>query len=204
MEKLYEIVKILNDLFIEIKQNELVKGISKYKEEQIEVYFENIRNKIKSFSKKEFKDIYINFNNYEKELKKKYQFSNFSFVFIRDLLKLTNLIENTDFIEKEYNFLNNEEALEFIKKELSLEKYEINELKEEMNKFNFKLCHEGYSLNKKSFNLGFYLRSFAEKLTRWRTIENKKIKKILFKVCEPIKIDNYFVVKYLIIELEEK
>ena len=42
MEKLYEIVKILNDLFIEIKQNELVKGISKYKEEQIEVYFENI------------------------------------------------------------------------------------------------------------------------------------------------------------------
>jgi hypothetical protein len=204
MEKLYEIVKILNDLFIEIKQNELVKGISKYKEEQIEVYFENIRNKIKSFSKKEFKDIYINFNNYEKELKKKYQFSNFSFVFIRDLLKLTNLRENTDFIEKKYNFLNNEEALEFIKKELNLEKYEINEVKEEMNKFNFKLCHEGYSLNKKSFNLGFYLRSFAEKLTRWRTIENKKIKKILFKVCEPIKIDNYFVVKYLIIELEEK
>ena len=204
MEKLYEIVKILNDLFIEMKQNELVKGISKYKEEQIEVYFENIRNKIKSFSKKEFEDIYTNFNNYEKELKKKYQFSNFSFVFIRDLLKLTNLRENTDFIEKKYNFLNNEEALEFIKKELSLEKYEINEAKEEMNKFNFKLCHEGYSLNKKSFNLGFYLRSFAEKLTRWRTIENKKIKKILFKVCEPIKIDNYFVVKYLIIELEEK
>ena len=204
MEKLYEIVKILNDLFIEIKQNELVKGISKYKEEQIEVYFENIRNKIKSFSKKEFEDIYTNFNNYEKELKKKYQFSNFSFVFIRDLLKLTNLRENTNFIEKKYNFLNNEEALEFIKKELSLEKYEINEAKEEMNKFNFKLCHEGYSLNKKSFNLGFYLRSFAEKLTRWRTIENKKIKKILFKVCEPIKIDNYFVVKYLIIELEEK
>lgn len=33
MEKLYEIVKILNDLFIEIKQNELVKGISKHKEE---------------------------------------------------------------------------------------------------------------------------------------------------------------------------
>lgn len=204
MEKLYEIVKILNDLFIEIKQNELVKGISKYKEEQIEVYFENIRNKIKSFSKKEFKDIYINFNNYEKELKKKYQFSNFSFVFIRDLLKLTNLRENTNFIEKKYNFLNNEEALEFIKKELSLEKYEINEAKEEMNKFNFKLCHEGYSLNKKSFNLGFYLRSFAEKLTKWRIKENKKIKKILFKTNEPIKIDNYFVVKYLIIELEEK
>lgn len=204
MEKLYKIVKILNDLFIEIKQNELVNGISKYKEEQIEIYFKNIRNKIKKFSKKEFEDIYTNFNNYEKELKKKYQFSNFSFVFIRDLLKLTNLIENTDFIEKEYNFLNNEEALEFIKKELNLEKYEINEAKEEMNKFNFKLCHEGYSLNKKSFNLGFYLRSFAEKLTRWRTIENKKIKKILFKVFEPIKIDNYFVVKYLIIELEEK
>lgn len=204
MEKLYEIVKILNDLFIEIKQNELVKGISKYKEEQIEVYFENIRNKIKSFSKKEFKDIYINFNNYEKELKKKYQFSNFSFVFIRDLLKLTNLIENTDFIEKEYNFLNNEEALEFIKKELSLEKYEINELKEEMNKFNFKLCHEGYSLNKKSFNLGYYLKDFAEKFIKWRMKKNKKIKKVFFKTNEPIKIDNYFVVKYLIIELEEK
>lgn len=204
MEKLYEIVKILNDLFIEIKQNELVKGISKYKEEQIEVYFENIRNKIKSFSKKEFKDIYINFNNYEKELKKKYQFSNFSFVFIRDLLKLTNLIENTDFIEKEYNFLNNEEALEFIKKELSLEKYEINELKEEMNKFNFKLCHEGYSLNKKSFNLGYYLKDFAEKFIKWRMEKNKKIKKVFFKTNEPIKIDNYFVVKYLIIELEEK
>ena len=204
MEKLYEIVKILNDLFIEIKQNELVKGISKYKEEQIEVYFENIRNKIKSFSKKEFKDIYINFNNYEKELKKKYQFSNFSFVFIRDLLKLTNLIENTDFIEKEYNFLNNEEALEFIKKELSLEKYELNELKEEMNKFNFKLCHEGYSLNKKSFNLGYYLKDFAEKFIKWRMKKNKKIKKVFFKTNEPIKIDNYFVVKYLIIELEEK
>lgn len=204
MEKLYEIVKFLNDLFIEIKQNELVKGISKYKEEQIEVYFENIRNKIKSFSKKEFKDIYINFNNYEKELKKKYQFSNFSFVFIRDLLKLTNLIENTDFIEKEYNFLNNEEALEFIKKELSLEKYEINELKEEMNKFNFKLCHEGYSLNKKSFNLGYYLKDFAEKFIKWRMKKNKKIKKVFFKTNEPIKIDNYFVVKYLIIELEEK
>ena len=204
MEKLYEIVKILNDLFIEIKQNELVKGISKYKEEQIEVYFENIRNKIKNFSKKEFKDIYINFNNYEKELKKKYQFSNFSFVFIRDLLKLTNLIENTDFIEKEYNFLNNEEALEFIKKELSLEKYEINELKEEMNKFNFKLCHEGYSLNKKSFNLGYYLKDFAEKFIKWRMKKNKKIKKVFFKTNEPIKIDNYFVVKYLIIELEEK
>ena len=204
MEKLYEIVKILNDLFIEIKQNELVKGISKYKEEQIEVYFENIRNEIKSFSKKEFKDIYINFNNYEKELKKKYQFSNFSFVFIRDLLKLTNLIENTDFIEKEYNFLNNEEALEFIKKELSLEKYEINELKEEMNKFNFKLCHEGYSLNKKSFNLGYYLKDFAEKFIKWRMKKNKKIKKVFFKTNEPIKIDNYFVVKYLIIELEEK
>lgn len=204
MEKLYEIVKILNDLFIEIKQNELVKGISKYKEEQIEVYFENIRNKIKSFSKKEFKDIYINFNNYEKELKKKYQFSNFSFVFIRDLLKLTNLIENTDFIEKEYNFLNNEEALEFIKKELSLEKYEINELKEEMNKFNFKLCHEGYSLNKKSFNLGYYLKDFTEKFIKWRMKKNKKIKKVFFKTNEPIKIDNYFVVKYLIIELEEK
>lgn len=204
MEKLYEIVKILNDLFIEIKQNELVKGISKYKEEQIEVYFENIRNKIKSFSKKEFKDIYINFNNYEKELKKKYQFSNFSFVFIRDLLKLTNLIENTDFIEKEYNFLNNEEALKFIKKELSLEKYEINELKEEMNKFNFKLCHEGYSLNKKSFNLGYYLKDFAEKFIKWRMKKNKKIKKVFFKTNEPIKIDNYFVVKYLIIELEEK
>lgn len=204
MEKLYEIVKILNDLFIEIKQNELVKGISKYKEEQIEVYFENIRNKIKSFSKKEFEDIYTNFNNYEKELKKKYQFSNFSFVFIRDLLKLTNLIENTDFIEKEYNFLNNEEALEFIKKELSLEKYEINELKEEMNKFNFKLCHEGYSLNKKSFNLGYYLKDFAEKFIKWRMKKNKKIKKVFFKTNEPIKIDNYFVVKYLIIELEEK
>ena len=204
MEKLYEIVKILNYLFIEIKQNELVKGISKYKEEQIEVYFENIRNKIKSFSKKEFKDIYINFNNYEKELKKKYQFSNFSFVFIRDLLKLTNLIENTDFIEKEYNFLNNEEALEFIKKELSLEKYEINELKEEMNKFNFKLCHEGYSLNKKSFNLGYYLKDFAEKFIKWRMKKNKKIKKVFFRTNEPIKIDNYFVVKYLIIELEEK
>ena len=204
MEKLYGIVKILNDLFIEIKQNELVKGISKYKEEQIEVYFENIRNKIKSFSKKEFKDIYINFNNYEKELKKKYQFSNFSFVFIRNLLKLTNLIENTDFIEKEYNFLNNEEALEFIKKELSLEKYEINELKEEMNKFNFKLCHEGYSLNKKSFNLGYYLKDFAEKFIKWRMKKNKKIKKVFFKTNEPIKIDNYFVVKYLIIELEEK
>lgn len=204
MEKLYEIVKILNDLFIEMKQNELVKGISKYKEEQIEVYFKNIRNKIKSFSKKEFEDIYINFNDYEKELKKKYQFSNFSFVFIRDLLKLTNLRENTNFIEKEYNFLNNEEALKFIKKELSLEKYEINEAKEEMNKFNFKLCHEGYSLNKKSFNLGFYLRSFAEKFTKSRIKENKKIKKILFKVNEPIKIDNYFIVKYLIIELEEK
>ena len=189
MEKLYEIVKILNDLFIEMKQNELVKGISKYKEEQIEVYFENI---------------YTNFNNYEKELKKKYQFSNFSFVFIRDLLKLTNLRENTNFIEKEYNFLNNKEALEFIKKELSLEKYEINEAKEEMNKFNFKLCHEGYSLNKKSFNLGFYLRSFAEKFTKWRIKENKKIKKIFFQVNEPIKIDNYFIVKYLIIELEEK
>lgn len=204
MEKLYEIVKILNDLFIEMKQNELVKGISKYKEEQIEVYFENIRNKIKSFSKKEFEDIYINFNNYEKELKKKYQVSNFSFVFIRDLLELTNLRENTNFIEKKYNFLNNEEALEFIKKELNLEKYEINEAKEEMNKFNFKLCHEGYSLNKKSFNLGFYLRSFAEKFTKWRIEKNKKIKKILFKVNEPIKIDNYFIVKYLIIELEEK
>jgi len=204
MEKLYEIVKILNDLFIEMKQNELVKGISKYKEEQIKVYFENIRNKIKSFSKKEFEDIYINFNNYEKELKKKYQVSNFSFVFIRDLLELTNLRENTNFIEKEYNFLNNEEALEFIKKELSLEEYEINEAKEEMNKFNFKLCHEGYSLNKKSFNLGFYLRSFAEKFTKWRIEKNKKIKKILFKVNEPIKIDNYFIVKYLIIELEEK
>ena len=204
MEKLYEIVKILNDLFIEMKQNELVKGISKYKEKQIEVYFENIRNKIKSFSKKEFEDIYINFNNYEKELKKKYQVSNFSFVFIRDLLELTNLRENTNFIEKEYNFLNNEEALEFIKKELSLEEYEINEAKKEMNKFNFKLCHEGYSLNKKSFNLGFYLRSFAEKFTKWRIEKNKKIKKILFKVNEPIKIDNYFIVKYLIIELEEK
>ena len=204
MEKLYEIVKILNDLFIEMKQNELVKGISKYKEEQIEVYFENIRNKIKSFSKKEFEDIYINFNDYEKELKRKHQFSNFSFVFIRDLLELTNLRENTNFIEKKYNFLNNEEALEFIKKELSLEKYEINEAKEEMNKFNFKLCHEGYSLNKKSFNLGFYLRSFAEKFTKSRIKENKKIKKILFKVNEPIKIDNYFIVKYLIIELEEK
>lgn len=204
MGKLYEIVKILNDLFIEMKKNELVKGISKYKEKQIKVYFENIRNKIKSFSKKEFEDIYINFNDYEKELKKKYQVSNFSFVFIRDLLKLTNLRENTDFLEKEYNFLNNEEALEFIKKELSLEKYEINEAKEEMNKFNFKLCHEGYSLNKKSFNLGFYLRSFAEKFTKSRIKENKKIKKILFKVNEPIKIDNYFVVKYLIIELEEK
>lgn len=204
MEKLYEIVKFLNDLFIEIKQNELVKGISKHKEKQIEIYFENIRNKIKNFSKKEFKDIYINFNNYEKELKKKYQFSNFSFVFIRDLLKLTNLIENTDFIEKEYNFLNNEEALEFIKKELSLEKYEINELKEEMNKFNFKLCHEGYSLNKKSFNLGYYLKDFAEKFIKWRMKKNKKIKKVFFKTNEPIKIDNYFVVKYLIIELEEK
>ena len=204
MEKLYEIVKILNDLFIEMKQNELVKGISKYKEKQIEVYFENIRNKIKSFSKKEFEDIYINFNNYEKELKKKYQVSNFSFVFIRDLLELTNLRENTNFIEKEYNFLNNEEALEFIKKELSLEEYEINEAKKEMNKFNFKLCHEGYSLNKKSFNLGFYLRSFAEKFTKWRIEKNKKIKNILFKVNEPIKIDNYFIVKYLIIELEEK
>jgi hypothetical protein len=204
MEKLYEIVKILNDLFIEMKQNELVKGISKYKEEQIEVYFENIRNKIKSFSKKEFEDIYINFNDYEKELKRKHQFSNFSFVFIRDLLELTNLRENTNFIEKKYNFLNNEEALEFIKKELNLEKYEINEAKEEMNKFNFKLCHEGYSLNKKSFNLGFYLRSFAEKFTKWRIEKNKKIKKILFKVNEPIKIDNYFIVKYLIIELEEK
>ena len=204
MEKLYEIVKILNDLFIEMKQNELVKGISKYKEEQIEVYFENIRNKIKSFSKKEFEDIYINFNDYEKELKRKHQFSNFSFVFIRDLLELTNLRENTNFIEKKYNFLNNEEALEFIKKELNLEKYEINEAKEEMNKFNFKLCHEGYSLNKKSFNLGFYLRSFAEKFTKWRIEKNNKIKKILFKVNEPIKIDNYFIVKYLIIELEEK
>ena len=204
MEKLYEIVKILNDLFIEMKQNELVNGISKNKEEQIEVYFKNIRNKIKNFSKKEFKDIYINFNNYEKELKKKYQFSNFSFVFIRDLLKLTNLIENTDFIEKEYNFLNNEEALEFIKKELSLEKYEINELKEEMNKFNFKLCHEGYSLNKKSFNLGYYLKDFAEKFIKWRMKKNKKIKKVFFRTNEPIKIDNYFVVKYLIIELEEK
>ena len=204
MEKLYEIVKILNDLFIEMKQNELVKGISKYKEEQIEVYFENIRNKIKSFSKKEFEDIYINFNDYEKELKRKHQFSNFSFVFIRDLLELTNLRENTNFIEKKYNFLNNEEALEFIKKELNLEKYEINEAKEEMNKFNFKLCHEGYSLNKKSFNLGFYLRSFAEKFTKWRIEKNKKIKKILFKTNEPIKIDNYFIVKYLIIELEEK
>ena len=31
MEKLYEIVKILNDLFIEMKQNELVNGISKNK-----------------------------------------------------------------------------------------------------------------------------------------------------------------------------
>lgn len=204
MEKLYEIVKILNDLFIEMKQNELVKGIPKYKEEQIEVYFENIRNKIKNFSKKEFEDIYINFNNYEKELKKKYQVSNFSFVFIRDLMKLTNLRENTDFIKKEYNFLNNEEALEFIKKELNLEEYEINEPKEAMNKFNFKLCHEGYSLNKKSFNLGFCLRSFAEKFTKWRIKENKKIKKILFKVNEPIKIHNYFVAKYLIIELEEK
>ena len=204
MEKLYEIVKILNDLFIEMKQNELVKGISKYKEEQIEVYFENIKNKIKSFSKKEFENIYTNFNNYEKELKKEYQFSNFSFVFIRDLMKLTNLRENTDFIEKEYNFLNNEEALEFIKKELNLEEYKINETKEAMNKFNFKLCHEGYSLNKKSFNLGFYLRNFAEKFTKWRIKENKKIKKILFKVNEPIKIDNYFVAKYLIIELEEK
>ena len=204
MEKLYEIVKILNDLFIEIKQNELVKGISKHKEEQIEIYFENIRNKIKNFSKKESEDIYTNFNNYEKELKKKYQFSNFSFVFIRDLLKLTNLRENTDFIEKEYNFLNNEEALEFIKKELNLEKYEINEAKEAMNKFNFKLCHEGYSLNKKSFNLGFYLRSFAEKFTKLRIKENKKIKKIFFQVNEPIKIDNYFIVKYLITELEEK
>ena len=204
MEKLYEIVKILNDLFIEMKQNELIKGISKYKEEQIEVYFENIRNKIKSFSKKEFENIYTNFNDYEKELKKKYQVSNFSFVFIRDLMKLTNLRENTDFIEKEYNFLNNEEALEFIKKELNLEEYKINETKEAMNKFNFKLCHEGYSLNKKSFNLGFYLRNFAEKFTKWRIKENKKIKKILFKVNEPIKIDNYFVAKYLIIELEEK
>ena len=204
MEKLYEIIKILNDLFIEMKQNELVKGISKYKEEQIEVYFENIRNKIKNFSKKEFEDIYINFNNYEKELKKKYQFSNFSFVFIRDLMKLTNLRENTDFIEKEYNFFNNEKALKFIKNELDLTEYEIKEIKKEMNKFNFKLCHEGYSLNKKSFNLGFYLRSFAEKFTKWRIKENKKIKKILFKVNEPIKIDNYFIAKYLIIELEEK
>ena len=120
------------------------------------------------------------------------------------MLELTNLRENTNFIEKKYNFLNNEEALEFIKKELNLEKYEINEAKEEMNKFNFKLCHEGYSLNKKSFNLGFYLRSFAEKFTKWRIEKNKKIKKILFKVNEPIKIDNYFIVKYLIIELEEK
>ena len=99
MEKLYEIVKNLNDLFIEMKQNELIKGISKCKEEQIKVCFENIRNKIKSFSRKEFENIYTNFNDYEKELKKKYQFSNFSFVFIRDLLKLTNLRENTDFIE---------------------------------------------------------------------------------------------------------
>ena len=204
MEKLYEIIKILNDLFIEMKQNELVKGISKYKEEQIEVYFENIRNKIKNFSKKEFEDIYINFNDYEKELKKKYQVSNFSFVFIRDLLKLTNLRENTNFIEKEYNFFNNEKALKFIKNELDLTEYEIKEIKKEMNKFNFKLCHEGYSLNKKSFNLGFYLRSFAEKFTKWRIKENKKIKKILFKVNEPIKIDNYFIAKYLIIELEEK
>ena len=204
MEKLYEIVKILNDLFIEMKQNELVNGISKNKEEQIEVYFKNIRNKIKNFSKKEFKDIYINFNNYEKELKKKYQFSNFSFVFIRDLLKLTNLIENTDFIEKEYNFLNNEEALRFIKKELDLIEYEIEEIKEEMNKFNFKLCHEGYSLNKKSFNLGYHLKDFTEKFVKWRMKKNKKVKKIFFKTNEPIKIDNYFIVKYLIIELEEK
>lgn len=204
MEKLYEIVKILNDLFIEIKQNELVKGISKYKEEQIEVYFENIKNKIKKFSKKEFEDIYINFNDYEKELKKKYQVSNFSFVFIRDLLKLTNLRENTNFIEKEYNFFNNVEILEFIKKELDLEKYEINEIKKEMNKFNFKLCHEGYSLNKKLFNLGYHLKDFAEKFNKWRMKENKKVKKMLFKTNEPIKIDNYFIVKYLIIELEEK
>lgn len=204
MEKLYEIVKILNDLFIEIKQNELVKGISKYKEEQIEVYFENIKNKIKNFSKKEFEDIYINFNDYEKELKKKYQVSNFSFVFIRDLLKLTNLRENTNFIEKEYNFFNNVKILEFIKKELDLEKYEINEIKKEMNKFNFKLCHEGYSLNKKLFNLGYHLKDFAEKFTKWRMKENKKVKKMLFKTNEPIKIDNYFIVKYLIIELEEK
>ena len=204
MEKLYEIVKILNDLFIKIKQNELVKGISKNKEEQIEVYFENIRNKIKSFSKKEFENIYTNFNDYEKELKKKYQVSNFSFVFIRDLLKLTNLRENTDFIEKEYNFLNNEEVLKFIKKELDLTEYEINEIKKEMDKFNFNLCHEGYSLNKKSFNLGYHLKDFAEKFTKWRMKKNKKIKKMLFKTNEPIKIDNYFVVKYLIIELEEK
>ena len=182
MEKLYEIVKILNDLFIEMKQNELVKGISKYKEEQIEVYFENIRNKIKNFSKKEFEDIYINFNDHEKELKKKHQVSNFSFVFIRDLLKLTNLRENTDFIEKEYNFLNNEEALKFIKKELDLREYEINEIKKEMDKFNFNLCHEGYSLNKKSFNLGYHLKDFAEKFTKWRMKENKKIKKCFLKL----------------------
>ena len=204
MEKLYEIVKILNDLFIKMKQNELVKGISKYKEEQIEVYFENIRNKIKNFSKKEFEDIYINFNDYEKELKKKYQVSNFSFVFIRDLLKLTNLRENTNFIEKEYNFFNNEKALKFIKNELDLTEYEIKEIKKEMNKFNFKLCHEGYSLNKKLFNLGYHLKDFVEKFTKWRMKKNKKIKKMLFKTNEPIKIDNYFVVKYLIIELEEK
>ena len=49
MEKLYEIVKILNDLFIEMKQNELVNGISKNKEEQIEVYW--CRNK-KFFKKR--------------------------------------------------------------------------------------------------------------------------------------------------------
>ena len=204
MEKLYEIVKILNDLFVEIKQNELIKGISKYKEEQIEVYFENIRNKIKNFSKKEFEDIYINFNNYENELKKKYLFSNFPFIFIRDLLKLTNLRENTNFIEKAYDFLNNEKALEFIKNELNLTEYEINEIKKEMNRFKFKLCHEGYSLNKKSFNLGYYLKDFTEKFVKWRMKKNKKIKKVFFKTNEPIKIDNYFVVKYLIIELEEK
>ena len=112
--------------------------------------------------------------------------------------------ENTDFIEKEYNFLNNEEALKFIKNELYLTEYEINEIKKEMDKFNFNLCHEGYSLNKKLFDLGYHLKDFAEKFTKWRMKENKKIKKILFKTNEPIKINNYFIVKYLIIELEEK
>ena len=188
------------ETFIHIKDNKIysypMKGTINASEE-------NAKQKLLD-SKKEFEDIYINFNDYEKELKKKDQVSNFSFVFIRDLLKLTNLRENTNFIEKEYNFFNNEKALKFIKNELDLTEYEIKEIKKEMNKFNFKLCHEGYSLNKKLFNLGYHLKDFAEKFTKWRMKKNKKIKKMLFKTNEPIKIDNYFVVKYLIIELEEK